>query len=508
MRRSLVSLGALVLAAGAMGQANFNIVRPADGAHVREKIHVLFPKGSIPPGGYIGVFFKGQLIDALVPPTHGKYQEYVLDTKARGIPDSAPDKPDRLEVKLYVDYDEHPRIVKTSSVDLYIGNEANIQIPPQGVLLRYKFTPGTQMIYDLDQKVAIDTISESDNAKQGKPAELPLDAEKIRLLYAVDNAYGNGNGLIRMQALPEPGKKYATLTTIQSGQPQVFFDYMMSSIYMELSPTGHEIFGSVPLYYPLEGTAGEGSQTDLFADYPLPTLPETPVKPGTPWRSRFQEAKLDLNNLYNQDSLVQHFPARGEFVNVEWERGHPCARIRNTIETSTLSDEDKKLLKKGSSFGGDKIQVSEDIWFAMDIHKVLKIDRHLTIETKTQAASTGGMGMGMGAPGMGGMPGAPGGKRLPGGAGGFGPSQMKTTTGKALMQVGPTGFGRGGQRPPGFPGGRGGGFPPGVPMGPMGPGRMGGPGQFPGASRGNQQVGPAESEYVRLTLEQVFTLEL
>jgi hypothetical protein len=413
MKRILGSLALAAVGAAAFGQANFTIVRPYDGAHVREKVHVLFPKGSIPSGGYVGIFLNGQLIDALVPENIGKYCEYTLDTKGRGLPDTKPGKPDRLEAKLFVDYNDQPRITKTSSVDLYIGNQANIRVPEEGIFLRYNFVPGNSMIYDLQQRVAEDTISESENSKGGKPAELPLDTENVRLLYSVDNRYGNGDGLLRLQALPEPGKDYAVLTFIQSTSTapvtRPVYDKEMASVYMKLSDTGHEEFGSVPPYFPMQGEAGTADASDLYAVYPLPTLPVKAVRPGDAWASRILIGNVDPSDLLNTTSLVKTFPARGEFVDVEWENDHPCAKITNTIEESEMSEEDKKMLAKGASFGGEKIRLNETIWFALDTHKILKVVRDETIETKTSGGA-GGMGPG-------GVPGGPGG--YPGGQGGY-----------------------------------------------------------------------------------------
>jgi len=129
MKRWIGSLVLSGLASAVMAQAPFTIVRPADGSRVREKIHVLIPKGSIPSGGYVGVFLNGHLIEAVVPPLVGKYYEYVLDTKGRGIADTLPGKTDKLELVLYADSDEKSRIVDRSSVDVKIGNEANIASP-------------------------------------------------------------------------------------------------------------------------------------------------------------------------------------------------------------------------------------------------------------------------------------------------------------------------------------------------------------------------------------------
>ena len=496
-----------LIAAAAMGQANFTIVRPENNSTVREKVHILFPKGSIPSGGYDGIFLNGQLIDATIPPTTGKYIDYILDTKGRGIPDTTPGHPDRLEAKLFVDYDEHPMITKVSSVDLLIGNEQNIVVPDSGVKLRYSFTPGQALVYDLTQRVAIDTIGEKENAEGGKPAELPLDSETIRLLYSIDNSYSDGDGLLRMQALPEKGKDYAILTTVQDAQPKTFTPDMMGSIYMRVTSTGHEVFGSVPMYYPLEGSSGQGSNTDLIADYPLPTLPDKSVRVGDSWPSRFQEAHLDTNNPFEQTSLVRNFPAVGKFVGVEWERGHPCAKIQNSISVSEMSQEDKKLLEHGAQMAGDKVKEEETIWFALDKHKILKIERNMTIETKTSNTSglpgLGGPG-GAGGPGRGPMgPGGPGGYPGAGGPGGYGPGGYPGAGGAGadrqntvpdMQQVGGKFAGQGG-RMGGRPGGPGGYPGSGAGMG------------FPGAGGRNGTGAPAEAQYVRLTIQQTFVLE-
>src|SRR5436305_15330088 len=90
-------------AGAAVAQAPLPIVRPADGSKVREKVHILIPKNSIPQGGYIGLFLNGKFLEATVPPLSGKYYDYVLDTKGKAIPDG----PATLEAVLYVDYKDN-----------------------------------------------------------------------------------------------------------------------------------------------------------------------------------------------------------------------------------------------------------------------------------------------------------------------------------------------------------------------------------------------------------------
>ena len=418
MKRSIGSLLLAATAVGAFAQANFTIVRPVDNSRVREKVKVQFPKGSIPAGAYVGIFLNGQLIDALVPQVVGNYQQYILDTKGRGLPDSQPGKPDRLEAKLFVNYNDQPRIVRTSSVDLSIANSASIKVPNAGFQLRYRYQPGTQTTYKVIQRQVVSTISEAENKKGGRAAELPIDTETFRMTYAVDNAYPNGEGLVRMQAAPIKGKDYAILTVHDEEGPKKIKDVDMAAIYMRLSGTGKEVFGSIPAYYPIEGVEATGNIYSLFASFPLPSLPEKSVRPGDKWQTRFQNGKIDLEKLYQQTSVINAFgPARGEFVGVEWEMGHPCAKIHNSLAQAQMSKEDQKLAKSGAAFAGKKVSVDETIWFALDTRQVLKVIRDQTAETKIESAGGDSpFGGGASGSGGGGYPGS--GGAYPGGSGG------------------------------------------------------------------------------------------
>lgn len=500
MKRWIGSLVLSGLAGAALAQAPFTIVRPADGSRVREKVHILIPKGSIPPGGYVGVFLNGKLIEAVVPPLNGKYYDYVLDTKGRGIPDTPAGKTDKIEVVLYTDYQDRSRVVDRSSIDVKVGNQANIPIPNSGVKLRYHFVPGQEMVYNLEQRVSISQQSEEQSKLGARAATTDAEGERIRLSYSVVNSYGNGDGLLRLQALPEKGKDYADLTPSGEAEAKRWYDTDMAPIYMRVSSTGHEVFGSLPPYVPLEGSAGSGGGTALYAAFPLPTLPAKAVNVGDSWPSRFQEGAIDISRWYDLNSVVDQFPARGEFVNVEWERGHPCARIQNILEAGTESlaarrQREQAQKAAGSADAGakpisnDKVGVKETIWFALDTHQILKIQREMTIDRRidTPSSPSGGFG------GPGGF--GPGGGGRPGPAGGFGPAGG----GKSAADVtGPvTVHQRGRQGGPGFgPPGSGPGFgPAGAPGGPFGSGRNG---------AGSQR---SSATYIRTQVIQTFTLE-
>jgi hypothetical protein len=473
MKRWISSLMLAGLATFVMAQAPFTIVRPADGSKVREKVRVLIPKNSIPASGYIGVFLDGKLIEATRPALDGKYYVYTLDTKGRGLADSN-GKPSKLELVLYNDQNDQARILDRSSVDIFISNKANIPVPNKGLSLRYKFTPGTEMVYNLDQKVILSAISEEDQKRGGKAAQQDVDSEKLRLLYAVDNAYSDGDGLLRIQALPEKGKDYAELTLASDLQQKRYYANQMASLYMRISNTGREEFAALPPYVPLEGAASGIDPLNLYAVYPLPTLPSKNVRIGDSWEAGFQEADLNLEKYPNIDKVTTPLQARGEFIDTEWEMGHPCAKLRNTIEVADLKKAKQVASQaaNGGKIDDGKISLTETIWFSLDTRRVIKVVRDITIDIKGQEAA------GAGAPG--GMSGPPPGVGGPKGGGRLGGNGA---AGKSIMQLGrPT---QGG--------------PQGGPQGPQG---MGAPGRG-----GAMQGGGGGATFVRVRFLQTFTLE-
>src|SRR6476646_7869225 len=141
MKRLLISLFLIGGACIAMCQAPFTIVRPADGAKVREQVRVLIPKNSVPKPGYVGFFLDGKFMEAVVPHLSGRYYEYVLATKGRAIADGK----HTLEAVLYVDYSDEPRIVDRSSASVNGSNGANIELPADGPHLRSQFEPDTPL---------------------------------------------------------------------------------------------------------------------------------------------------------------------------------------------------------------------------------------------------------------------------------------------------------------------------------------------------------------------------
>ncbi|MFN8221046.1 MAG: hypothetical protein U0S12_13050 [Fimbriimonadales bacterium] len=500
MKRLFSSVLFSVAAAAVFAQAPFTIVRPADGSKVKEKVRILFNKNSIPATGYIGIYVDGKFVEATRPAEEGNYLVYVLDTKERLIKDGKLN----IEARLFAEGADSPRLIDRSSINVTVENSSSIPIPEDGIKLRYKFVPGSLYIYNLEQRIAESQMTESQARSGSRAAELPLDSEKVRLLFAIDNAYSNGDGLVRIQALTPPGKDHISYTSPDTGEQKKYYDYNMHSIYMKVQNTGRELFTVLPTYFPMEGTAGDSYREDLFALFPLPVLPTDPVKPKSlPWSAGFQYPKLDLEKKDEVKSMVYRSPARGEFLGVEWEMGRPCAKIRHSFEVG-MTGAGANLFEKMTGMSSAKIE--ETIWFALDKHMPIKILRDTTIDRKVENAAGGGGGAAAGGGRAGGPPGGPSAAGAAGGGGGgaAGESFSNRPGGANDFNVqGPgaagagTGAQGGGRRGGGFVGrGQGG--------GPAAAGANAGGGQRGGGAGGG---GAAGRVIVRLRIQQIFTLE-
>ena len=521
---SLVLAGAAVLASA---QGGFNIVRPADGSKVREKVRVLLPKGSIPPGGYVGVFLNGKFLEArgpqsLVPESKQlkeKYLEYVLDTKALGIKDSQPGKPDKLEMVLYVDFSSGPRIVERSSVDVYVGNKASIPIPANGLLMRYAFAPGSEQVYKLEQKISLSTITQGQNARGGRANEQEIGTRVRRLLYAVDNRYENGDGLLRIQALPDKGKDYTMVT--MNNQTTKWMDIDLAPFYTRTSNVGMEVWGSMPLYFGFFDGNGTQRSDNLYSIFPLPALPSKAVRIGDSWQTGFLQVNLgDKANWHEQNTFTTRRQARGEFTGVEWENGHPCAVIHNSVHIGETTSEGIKLKKAGASLTDTKLELDEYVWFSLDTKKVLKLKRTESTDVRADQLAALGIDEGAGSGGENGNgqadgqaggppagftpptgPGGPNGPRRGGVGGGGGTGNSKfigpVNNMQRGAQSGPGPMPGGPSMGPGQ-GGRGLGGPPGSGAGMPGFGQ----GRFGGQQQQQQQLA-----FIRVKIETTFTLE-
>lgn len=486
MKRLLAAAIAVSIVGTVMAQSSFTIVRPADGSKVREKVRVLIPAKSIEDGSYVGVFLGGQFVEAVVPPidqTNKNYRVYTLDTKGRKIPDGEL----QLELVKYAAGDQ-PRIEDRSSVTVTVGNNMNVPIPAGGVFLRYGFTPGTQLTYKVMETTTISTLSGLGNSSGGRAAQFPESETVYRMMYAVDNVYGNGDALVRMQFLPNKGKDYTILTSQNNPEPHQVFDYQMHPVYMKVDKTGRPTYmgAAVPEYFGFSEGPGVEAYQGILSVWPLPVLPSKKVTPGgSPWQVGYQMPMgISVQGLSNISQVTKSYPARGEFVSAEWEMGHPCAKIRNWIAEGTTSFAGQKLAKAGAAFGDDKVALDETVYFALDIKKIIKMVRSIQIDRKVKVEGGGGTGAAAGGTAAGTKPGLSSGGLGNGGGGGADDRIIRDM-----------------QRRGGLAGAGGSAAPGAGPQAPATSGGQGGPGRSGGAGAAPR------TQYLRLRYQQVFLLE-
>lgn len=406
----------MALVSASMAQS-FTIRRPADGSTVRETVKVLIPAGSISEGQYIGVIINGKFIEAAMPVLEGDNYVYTLDTKARRIPDGEMD----LEIVLYNNFSDRVEVSNRSSVRVKLDNYTSIKMPEDGLKLRYKFVKGKELTYSTSRTQSAGMVSQAASQLGSRAGEVPVEEESVRMLYAFDNVYPNGEALIRIQALPDKGKNYTYLTLSGDTQAKKYFDFQMHPVYMRINQMGRELEGAVPAYFPLEGSSGSTARLDLYAPFPLPLLPEKALYPGDSWESAHLFSTLNLARIAETERVTTALRSRGTFLGVEWEKGIPCAKFNIAVDAGPR---DMTNVVNLNNQEGEATKVSLDgmVWFSLDQGVIVKSELNLLQESlitigTSQAGNAGGGIAGAGAP-TGGFGSAAGGASTAGGSGG------------------------------------------------------------------------------------------
>lgn len=487
---------AATMVASSWAQGTFTIRRPSDGARVRETVAVRIPKNSIPEGGYIGIVVNGKFLEAVLPGVEGDDYVYYLDTKKRALPDG----PLTIETILYRYTESNPQVLNRSSVTVNLDNVTSIKIPSDGLKLRYSFPSGRESSYTVSRTATISTVSQAQAQLGSRGREIQLEEENYRFLWAVDNRYSDGDGLIRIQALPKKGKDYTFITPAGSTEPRLTFETEMQPLFHRITSTGREKFTSLPTYFPMEGTAGESFTSDFILVYPIPVLPTKGIKPGDIWQATFNLSTFEIEERHEEEKAYQPSPARGVFEGVEWQNGIPCAKISQTLQ---LGAADLRNARNVNNLPGEAqtIKLVQLIWFGLDRGQVVRQEINVEQESLVETAAQGGGGggpAGLGRPGAAAGPADAGSGFGPGDIGGrfnfrglVPPSYSEKAWSMLQAQPGRPGGGPGGLGRPGGPPGA-----PGAPGGDFGRG---------GAGAGTGSVGVKVIQ--RFTSRIIFELE-
>lgn len=420
--RSAVRVGAYLLPAicllwGVAAKAQgvpFTIIRPPDGATVRENVAIQVPRASIPAEGYVAVYIDGKFVSALYPQGESdKPFTYIWDTKGLGVSDGE----HAVRLVLFGPApNESSGTMQLGSSEVRLNVANKIQNGPSVLHLRYRFPNGYEFRYSRDgSAVIVGGFSET-----GTSSDIPLTSISSRLVFDIE------------QPLPEAlvRNKLTSLTIRQNGNEYTVPDEQLTtSVYELLDSLGqvhYEVRGS---YGNLQTAAYNGAANGAavpaapFDGAPvadalhLPVLPEAGISVDETWISPQQ--RLDIPGLpaEQQPKITLH----SRLVDLEWQNGYPTAKIHQSYDsTSDPTKLPESLVISGILILKPKIQFDRDIYFAYTAGRVVKMVSKLTIKGDTPSqinnASANGLAGGESPGGMpfGGPGGAPYGAGYPG----------------------------------------------------------------------------------------------
>jgi hypothetical protein len=153
---ALLGVTALALAQG----TPFNILRPADGAIVREKVRIEVPRASIPQGGFVGIYIDGKFQTSLAPRQDDKEPRlrYIWDTKKPMLdPSTQKTEPiqDGEHTITVVLYDPEGKAIDRAEVRVQVANQEGIKLPNIGARLQYRFRLGENVNYKQHDEVIL-----------------------------------------------------------------------------------------------------------------------------------------------------------------------------------------------------------------------------------------------------------------------------------------------------------------------------------------------------------------
>ncbi len=404
MKRAAIGL-LMLCGAAALAQAPFTIVRPQDGARVREVVQIRFPIRSVPQGGFIGVSINGKFVEAVAPAALDTDRErghyiYKWDTKRLNVPDGE----HTIELTLYngPEGGASARVLGRSSVRLQVENE--IKVPAEGIFLRYRWTPGKMYRYDV-QAVAKE-VNEVQYSGLSPEETILREITFKGDLNVMD--FRSNLGLISWTPVPPA-------IELTGGQPNIINSDRMAPVYQEIETTGR-------VRYQVSRGAIDSSEPGVYyvwtADLPL--LPPRRYKPGDRWGATI--TRYDPLRSGDVAEVGDQIPVAARLERFEWERGYKCAKIVYEF-TGNLPGE---IDLGGVRLEKPKSTIRRVVYFAYDIGQVIRMTTTLQLEGTIRQDQFGG---GIGGPGSFGGP--PGFGRGPGGLGAEDEGMMRGGGGRA-----------------------------------------------------------------------------
>ncbi len=463
---TVVALSLGLASASFAQRVPFSILRPRDGAMVRGDVTVTIPKASVPDGSYLTLSINGKFLQAFYPESGSNSDtvQYTWDTKQPLSGKPVADGDYTISFKLFTK--DEPKPVDSTEVRVRVANKSGIfvdsglnsgyrrnadgtiSVASQGVMLKYYFTPGNTMKFNMDNGLlGIPQGTQTDNPTPDATGKRKLYSSKLQHMFM---PIGKGE-------LPNRGDSLAVVRQQRITTKETVGDSAPVTTSMNAYlPLTQFMAYSGDVVYTLTQKSADPSRYPVIN---LPNMPERIVAPGAKWNMSLMLSRPDSN-----DSSITRIPATASAVGYEWENNLPCMRIQVT------ADRPQPTAKPG--FGEQlvkRMQFEGTIWYGITVGKVVRFDGALTVtkdkpddtvenDPNIRAFNTGGSGTGMTMPGMGGggmtMPGM-GGGGMTGGGSVMSPSGGGGTTGPSMpggMMMPRSPSGGGGMTGPSMPG--------------------------------------------------------
>lgn len=432
---------------------SFTIISPREGQKVREVVSITFPKDSVRPGSFVGISIDGKFVEAAVPDLDekGGVLVYKLDTKALGIKDGER----TLGAVRYQNMGGTTMITDRSEVKINLSNYSDIKVPDEGLLLRYKWRPGSKWVFNETIEVDQAMMTEAQNRAGGRAARLPIHQEHSRLSISVEDvkagADGRRLGLVRSRILPYKGegKDYTYVTIGGETAPKVIHESKFASVYRTLTETGMEEYADTPYWHGFFGTSQGNLREYVYNFIPLPILPEQPQRIGDSWTGSIAIPAASLDRVQRDGKANELIKARGVLEGVEYELGRPCAKIRYTVEAAQRTTGSEILEIAGREFRADeRLRWQQVFWLDLEQGFIVRTDISFTADVKVDVPTTAqgaAQGGGRGGPTAAGASSGGGPTMGPAGAGGGGGAAHQPRDGRiqggggTLMTPGDTG---------------------------------------------------------------------
>ena len=299
-------LSCMLLSVFASAQTELRIARPVDGATVRETVNILAPTACVPEGGFITCLVDGDFKCAdAIKSDDGRYFVYRWNTKAiERSPETGmalPRAKDGKHVITVQVYDSTGKKVgNEKQVTVYVKNSAAADMPAEGLKLRYTNKVGSTDDYRCRYAIDLRSIEGATNIT-GALGQAVEGAE-AKVKRSVEDDMPDGTILVRQ-------KLDGALVSFRAGQPTA----------VPVTPKA---------YYAVEDTLGRmtyvmtSSSPGVTVSIDLPNLPSQRVRIGDSWGL----TERVFRDLTTGQSVA--LTATSVLEGLEWEGGHPCAKIR------------------------------------------------------------------------------------------------------------------------------------------------------------------------------------